>query len=236
MPRLFLKSGRRVLLGIAVWRAVVASAGEPKPEEIQFFENKIRPLLAEYCYPCHSASAEKLKGGLRLDTKDGTLRGGESGNPAILPGDAEGSLLIQAIRYQNNDLQMPPPKQGRLTDQKVAAFVAWVNLGAPDPRVAPVSSSEVRVPSSKHWAFQPPKDHPIPSVKNSAWPKTAVDHFILARLEEKELEPAPPADKRTLIRRATCDLIGLPPTPAEVEAFLRDDSPLAFARVVDRLL
>jgi hypothetical protein len=131
---------------------------------------------------------------------------------------------------------MPPKKEGRLTDEQIADFVAWVNKGAPDPRSDKLQTPNPKPQTKSHWAFQPPKDPPIPAVKNKNWPQTSVDHFILAGLEGKHLQPASAADKRTLIRRATFDLIGLPPTPKEVEAFLKDKSSEAFARVVDRLL
>src|SRR2546428_170835 len=135
MPRPSPKSSFRVLLGIFLLRTVVVSAAEPKAEEIEFFEKKIRPVLAEICYKCHSASSEKLKGELLLDSKEGMLKGGESGKPAIVPGDADKSRLIEAIRYRNEDLQMPPKKAGgKLSDEQIGDFVTWVNMGAPDPR------------------------------------------------------------------------------------------------------
>ncbi len=221
----------------ALGAAPVSSASEADPAGLDFFEKRIRPVLVERCYKCHSAQSEKLKGNLRLDTREGLLKGGESGNPALVPGDAKSSRLIGAIRYQDEDLQMPPPKEGKLTDAQIADLVAWVNLGAPDPRSVQPSTIKHQ-PSSKlaHWAFQPPRLHPIPAVKNNSWPQTAIDHFILAKLEDQRLQPAPPANKRTLIRRATYDLTGLPPTPEEVAAFLTDKSPKVFETVVDRLL
>jgi hypothetical protein len=217
-------------------RAALALSAEPSPEGIDFFERKIRPLLADHCYKCHSASAEKLKGGLLVDTQEGLRKGGESGSPALVPGDAERSLLIKAVRYRNEDLQMPPPKEGKLTEEQIADLVLWVNMGAPDPRTGKAESRDPKSDFKSHWSFQPPKDHPLPVVRNTPWPRTPVDHFILARLETRGLTPAPPADKRTLIRRVYLDLIGLPPTAEEVDAFLADDSPDAFARVVERLL
>ncbi|MCI0744538.1 MAG: PSD1 and planctomycete cytochrome C domain-containing protein [Verrucomicrobia subdivision 3 bacterium] len=200
---------------------------------VDFFEKKIRPVLVERCYKCHSASSEKLKGGLLLDTREGMLKGGETGKPAIVPGDPEASLLIEAIRYQNEDLQMPPKE--RLTERQVADFVAWINAGAADPRTnrAPVSVADN---AAKHWAFQPPRPQPLPSVKRRDWAKTPIDHFILAKIEKQGLFPAPEADKRTLLRRAAFDLTGLPPSHEELNMFLRDKSPEAFARAVDRLL
>src|SRR5437773_806091 len=222
---------------VALSSAALVSAAEFKSEHYEFFEKKIRPVLVEHCYKCHSASSEKLKGELFLDTKEGMLKGGESGKPAVVPGDADKSRLIEAIRYGNEDLQMPPKKAGgKLSEEQIADFVAWVNLGAPDPRTGKVPRSAFHVPRSQHWAFQPPKQTAVPEVKNTRWPQTPIDNFILAKLEENGLQPSLPADKRTLIRRATYDLIGLPPTPDEVDAFLKDQSSEAFARVVESLL
>jgi len=209
-------------------------AAEPSPAQLQFFENRVRPVLAQNCYKCHSQQAEKVKGGLLLDNKESLLNGGKTG-PAIIPGDPETSLLIKAIRYQDPDLQMPP-NDNKLPDAAIADLVAWVKMGAPDPRLgAPAAKTWSDSPKT-HWAWQPLKKTPLPEVKDEAWAKTPVDKFILAKLEEKGLKPSPPADKRTLVRRATFDLIGLPPTPAEVEDFVKDESPDAFAKVVDRLL
>ncbi len=201
---------------------------------IEFFEKKIRPILVENCYKCHSAEAEKLKGGFLLDTKGGLLKGGDTG-PAIVPGDAERSLLIKAVRYTDENLQMPP-KNKKLSPEHVADLEAWVKMGAPDPRGENQKSKIKNQKSDKHWAFQPVKMPPLPRTKNPRWIKTPVDAFILARLEEKKITPSPTADQRTLIRRATLDLLGLPPTPQEVQTFIADRSPEAFARVVDRLL
>ena len=231
---------RRVRLtsfAILMLSALPVARAEPTPSQIQFFENKIRPVLANNCYKCHSQQAEKVKGGLLLDTKEGLLKGGENG-PVIVPGDPEKSVLIKAVRYSDPDLQMPPPRGGgkKLSDSEVADLVAWVKMGAPDPRVATAAEKAWSDASKKHWAWQPVSKPAVPEVKDASWPKTPIDNFILAKLEEKELKPNPPADKRTLIRRATFDLIGLPPTAEEVEAFVKDESPDAFAKVVDRLL
>ncbi len=209
-------------------------AAELTPSQIQFFENKIRPVLADHCYQCHSTQAEKVKGGLLLDTREGTLKGGETG-PAVVPGDPEKSLLIKAVRYTDPDLQMPP-KDKKLSAEQIADLETWVKAGAPDPRDASAAQKAWRDSSREHWAWQPLTRPSVPEVKETAWPKTPVDNFILAKLEAKDLKPNPPADKRTLIRRTAFDLIGLPPTPAEVEDFLQDESPDAFAKVVDRLL
>lgn len=214
-------------------------AAEPAPlssADQQFFENKIRPVLVENCYKCHSRDADKVKGGLLLDSREALLHGGLSG-AAIVPGDPEKSLLIEAIRYANEDLQMPP-KGKKLTDQQIADLTEWVRRGAPDPRTlaAKGSSSSYAGVGRKHWAFQPVRKPAPPAVKNTSWAKSPIDNFILAKLEGSGLAPNPPADKRTLLRRVTFDLTGLPPSEQEVQAFIADTSPDAFAKVVDRLL
>lgn len=209
-------------------------------EQTEFFEKKIRPVLVEKCYLCHSGKNATPLGGLRLDTPEGLRKGGDSG-PALVPGDPDKSLLIQAISYRSLALKMPPG--GKLSDEEIANFETWVRMGAPDPR-----STEVSPPAAyekkeidfdegrKFWAFRPLQDPALPVVKQKEWPKTAVDHFVLAKLEAQGLKPAPPADKRTWLRRVTFDLVGLPPTPSEMEAFLRDDATDARVKVVDRLL
>lgn len=209
-------------------------AAAPDTANIEFFEKKIRPVLVEHCYKCHSHDAEKVKGGLLLDTRDGLLKGGDSG-PAIVPGDPEKSLLIKAVRYTDENLQMPP-KNKKLAPEQIAHLETWVKTGAADPRSAQGPNSTNKVQSSAHWAFQPIRQRPVPAVKNKRWVETPVDAFILARLEEKKISPSPRADKRTLIRRATIDLLGLPPTPEEVSQFLADTSADAYPRLVDRLL
>ncbi len=205
------------------------------PEEIEFFEKQVRPVLVEHCYQCHGP--DKTKGGLSLDSKAGTLRGGDTG-AAIVPGDPEHSLLISAVRYDDRDLQMPP--QGRLQPHQVAALEKWVSLGAPDPRTASATGSSPSGMSieegRKFWSFQAVADPSIPQVKNSFRVQTPIDAFVLAQLEQEGLQPAPAADRRMLIRRVTFDLTGLPPTPDQVAAFLADDSPEAFETVVERLL
>jgi hypothetical protein len=211
----------------------VALSAEPTAAQLEFFENKIRPVLADNCYKCHSTSAEKVRGGLLLDSREGTLRGGDTG-PAVVPGHPDKSLLIQAVRYTDADLQMPPKKQ--LSDEQIADLEKWVKMGAPDPRTATAAQKSWVDPNAKHWAWQPLTKPAIPAVKNQSWGQSPVDNFILAKLEAQGFTPNPIADKRTLIRRATFDLIGLPPTPEEVEAFIADNSPDAFAKVVDRLL
>src|SRR6185369_14183209 len=216
-----------------------AGTAAPAPElsGVDFFEHQIRPILVEHCYQCHSKESEKIKGGLLLDTRDGLLKGGDTG-PGIVPGDPEKSLLIKAVRYEDENLQMPP-KGKKLAPEQIAALETWVKMGAPDPRTSnAVASVQIvnREKTRQHWAYRPIASPPTPSVKNQRWVQTPVDAFVLHKLEAKSLTPSPRADRRTLIRRATYDLIGLPPTLAEVDAFLADRSPDAFAKVVDRLL
>jgi len=220
------------LLAFSLFSAAAAVASDSTG--LEFFEKKIRPLLVENCYKCHSAQAEKLKGGLFLDTRDGLLKGGDTG-PAIVAGQPEQSLLIKAVRYTDENLQMPPKNQ-KLTPEQIADLETWVKMGAPDPRNA-TQSSKLKAQSSKdHWAFQPVREPSIPAVKNKRWVRSPVDAFILAKLEEKAIRPNPLADQRTLIRRATFDLIGLPPTQPEVTEFMADKSPEAFSKLVERLL
>jgi cytochrome c553 len=210
----------------------------PTPEALDFFERRIRPVLAEHCYSCHGPDPAQRKGGLRLDTRDGLRRGGHSG-PALVPGDSDASLLIEAVRYTNPDLEMPP-KGKRLERQQVLDLEAWVTVGAPDPRTseAPRAASEPYdfAQARAHWAFQPVTQPALPAVEDPAWAQHPIDALVHAQLEARGLSPAPPAHPRTLLRRVTYSLTGLPPTPAETEAFLADPSPAAYARVVERLL
>ncbi len=212
-----------------------SAAAAPSLAQLEFFESKIRPIFVDNCYKCHSSQSEKLRGHLSLEFRDGIIKGGDTG-PAIVPGDPDQSLLIKAVRYADPDLKMPP-KGKKLSDQQIADLAAWVKMGAPDPR-APAKTASLGWSKERrqHWSFLPVKKVAIPEVKDTNWVATPVDAFILAKLEENGMHPSPPADKRTLIRRATFDLTGLPPSPEEVQAFLDDSSPEAFAKVVDRLL
>jgi hypothetical protein len=220
-----------LLLGLLLGGGALAARGAEDAAGIEFFEKKIRPLLAERCHACHSAAAKKVRGGLRLDTREGLLQGGDSG-PALVPGEPDRSLLVKAVRYTDPALQMPPKR--RLSAEETADVEAWVRRGAPIPAATATRPALPR--PEKHWAFQRPKASPLPEVRRKDWPRGAIDRFILARLEEKGLRPAPAAEKRTLLRRVTYDLTGLPPTPQEMDAFLADRSSGAFAAVVDRLL
>jgi hypothetical protein len=229
-----------IIRSIAFLATIVArgvfAAGNLSAEHVEFFESKIRPILAESCYKCHSTEAGKSKADLLLDTRDALRQGGASGD-AIIPGDPEKSLLIEAVRYRNEDLQMPPEEEGgKLSDDKIALLEQWVRMGAPDPRTGGRAHPMDMDAARKHWAFQPVIRPAIPAVKNAKWIRTPVDAFILAQLETNKLAPSAPADRRTLLRRVTYDVTGLPPTPAEMDAFLGDRSVDAFDRVVDRLL
>jgi hypothetical protein len=203
----------------------------------RFFEERVRPVLAENCFKCHGS--KKQKGGLRLDSPDAALRGGDSGS-VIVPGNPNASLLIKAIQ-QTDHPKMPPDK--KLSAPAIADLTRWVMMGAPWP-TAPATVRPPADPTdfafTEHerafWAFQKPVAPPLPAVKDRAWVRSPIDALVLVGLEAKGLKPTPAAERRTLIRRATFDLIGLPPTPAEVEAFLKDDSPQAFVKVIDRLL
>jgi hypothetical protein len=201
----------------------------------EFFEKQVRPLLAERCLKCHGDT--KPKGGLRLTSRAAVLRGGDTG-PAAVAGKPDMSLLLQAVRYADTP-RMPP--KGKLSEREIAVLEKWVALGLPWPEAGPKvvnsgSTFQITDEQRRFWSFQPVRSVAAPAVKDARWPRSDLDRFILAALEAKGLRPAQPADKRTLLRRATFDLTGLPPTPAEVDAFLADDSPRAFERVVDRLL
>ena len=247
--RLRLKTvlSQRLFWSLLLPLAGAASLAAATPEEgVAFFEKRVRPLLAEHCYECHGA--KKAKGNLRLDSRDGWLKGGDSG-PAILPGKPDDSLLIKGVRHWDKDFKMPPDT--RLSPALVADLIEWVKLGAPDPRTnAPVLAATAPAKPAygvsleegrKHWAYQPLKSAPLPKLKDKTWPRNDLDHFTLARMEKAGVAPAPDADPRTLIRRLTFDLTGLPPTAQEVEAFVRECSSIgnrqsAIGNAVDRLL
>lgn len=221
------------LFGILISHPVAAD----EKDGVQFFESKIRPVLVEKCYECHSAKAleqKKLKGGLLLDSRQGMLTGGDSG-PAVVPGKLDESLIIGALKHE--DYEMPP--SGKLSDKVIQDFVHWVKIGAPDPRVGQEVSAKTQIDfenAQSFWAFQPPKRTPPPTTKMQGWSRTEIDPFILAKLEQAGLAPVAPASKRDWIRRATFDLTGLPPTPKEIQNFLNDRSSNAYETVIDRLL
>jgi hypothetical protein len=239
MPRVLL-----VVLGLTIvfFERALAQQEGPKdgpipPEQLAFFEKKIRPVLTANCYQCHSAQAEKIKGKLVLDTREGIRKGGESG-PAVVPSNLKESLLIQAIRYHDESLRMPPKQ--KLPDAVVADFEQWVKMGAPDPRDGPaakVAWPEIDIKKGKQfWAFQAPRKAAVPAVSVTAWPRGPIDQFLLAAMEAGGVHPVGDAERGPLLRRVYLDLIGLPPTSEELAAFLGDKSDEALAKVVDRLL
>lgn len=230
-----------VAAGVVAAQEDEAEVTPPRPPtaaELDFFEKKIRPVLVQNCYKCHSANAEKIRGGLLLDTREGIRRGGDNG-PAIVPGDTDESVLIQAIRYTNPDFAMPPKSaSGKLPDAVIADFEKWIAMGAPDPRdgASKVVKKWDYDDAKKWWSFQPPQTTKPPTPKDKSWAKTDLDKFLLYAMEAKGVKPVADADKLTLLRRVYFDLIGLPPTPQAIDAFWKDNSPDALAKVVDQLL
>jgi hypothetical protein len=224
------------------------------PDQLEFFEKQVRPILVARCYECHSSKLKEPKGGLRLDSRAGLLKGGDT-EPAIVPGNAKKSLLVDAINY-GDKFQMP--KKSKMPADEIAVLTKWVDLGAPwtpgdKPETAETKVFDLAARKAAHWCWQPLSNPPVPQVKNAAWPASAVgdaasvpvptlaasatiDRFILAKLEDKGFAPAAPAEKRTLLRRVHFDLTGLPPTPPQINAFLADNSPDALAKVIDELL
>ncbi len=204
------------------------------PGDSEFFEKKIRPLLIERCHACHSRETASPMGGLRLDSAEAMLRGGGRG-PAISPGRPKKSLLIAAISYRDPDLKMPPT--GRLSHRQIRDFIQWVKRGAPYPRTESAAIDPAEGKKGRpFWSFRPIQDPPLPSVKDGRWVSSPIDFFVLSKLEEKGLKPAPPADKRSWLRRVTFGLTGLPPTSGEVERFTADPSPESYEKVIHRLL
>ena len=203
---------------------------------MEFFESKVRPLLAQNCYQCHSAQAKILFSNLRLDSRAAVLNGGDRG-PGIVPGDPSASQLIQAVRYEN--LEMPP--SGKLSEDQIEVLVRWVEMGAPWPdlEVAGAKASGEKMDlaaSHDHWAWKPVQKVSPPPVRDAHWPIHPIDNFILKKLEAGDLSPSLKADRYRLLRRVSFDLTGLPPEPEDIEAFVKDDSALAFEKVVDGLL
>jgi hypothetical protein len=228
------------ILSGALALALPAFADEPTKEQLDFFEGKILPILSEKCYKCHSLESGKSKGGLTLDLAASTLKGGDTG-PGIVPGNLEKSLIYTAVTYADKDMQMPPSSSGgKLDAQQIADIATWIKMGAPDPRKDAAKAkklSGLNDSARNHWAYQPIKARiKVPLNKNQIWCRTPIDAFILQKLEAKGMFPSPDARPETLLRRAYYDLIGLPPSPAQIEAFLSDKSPNAWEKVVDGLL
>lgn len=226
------------LLILSIQTALTAT-----PVQVEFFEGRIRPTLVNECYECHGA--KKQKGGLRVDSRDGLLQGGDSG-PAIVPGDGKRSLLIRSIRHETPDSSMPKDRP-QLPEAVIADFVTWVNQGAIDPRDQPPNASTTtpkegadwpatREARKDWWSFKPVQKPAVPEVRNAAWSEHPVDRFLLAKMEARGLQPSPAANRESLLRRVTFALTGLPPTADEIEDFRRDASPDAYEKRVDRLL
>lgn len=222
------------LTGLVVSVAGIVSADDAG---LEFFEKKIRPVLIERCYKCHSSDTVKLKGGLRLDRRAGVFDGGDSGT-AVVPGKADESLLIKAISWTGAVSEMPPEK--KLPEQIIADFREWIARGAPFPADSEPATAKPRAVNVEQgrefWSFQPARTLPSPKISDPNWPRRKIDSFVREHLDRQQMQPAPEADRRTLIRRLSFDLLGVPPTFAEAEAFVADESPDAYERLVERYL
>ncbi|MGL6097800.1 MAG: PSD1 and planctomycete cytochrome C domain-containing protein, partial [Fimbriiglobus sp.] len=226
---------RSALAALAMFTpAISLFAADPTPEQADFFEKRVRPVLVDHCYKCHSDAGKAPKGGLRVDGRGHLLVGGDGG-PSLVPGKPDESKIIEAVRYANPDLLMPP--KGKLPPAAIADLEAWVKAGAAWPNDAGVAkaakSFDVQARAREHWSWKPVAVPPVPAVKDAAWPADPIDKFVLAKLEAKNLRPAGPADKAAWLRRVTFALTGLPPTPAELAVFQKGEPAAA---VVDRLL
>lgn len=252
LKRLFLPCSLLSLLaGPAAAQQMAATAmasaepsAEPSAEGIEFFEKKIRPALVKHCYECHSTEGGKVKGGLLLDTREGSLVGGDSG-PAVVPHQPQESLLLTAIHYEDGDLEMPP--KYRLDDAVIADFEAWIAMGAPDPREKATTGKTPQLYTNtidlekgrEHWAYQTPQKPAVPAVADPAWGRNAIDAYVAEGHAKAGVTPAPDADPRSLLRRLSFDLTGLPPAPEEVERFVSayaENADSALGETVARLL
>ncbi|MBL8892245.1 MAG: DUF1553 domain-containing protein [Planctomycetaceae bacterium] len=231
------RGGAANFSGIEIWQGRHDGAEVEIPgESLAFFEKRIRPLLVEKCYACHSQEADDLQGEFLADSRSSIRRGGSLG-PGIVPFDLQQSVVLQRVKATELGEQMPPDEP--LTADEVRDLEQWIKMGAPDPRMTPTSHAGKKIDvkaALDFWSFRPIVPHRQPSVKNVAWPSNEIDYWILSKMESAGLEPALDADKRAWLRRVSFDLIGLPPTPAEIEAFVADSSPGAWDKVVDRLL
>src|SRR5688572_27924914 len=223
------------IIGVGV--GLCAAAAPPDAAEVDFFEKKVRPVLVERCYSCHSAKEGKSKGGLLLDSKDGWARGGDSG-PVIVPGDLAKSLLVRAIRYDDPELQMPP--KGKLPQAEIDVLVQWVQRGAPDPRVRVAREGQAKAldlaSAQKHWAYRPIQDARPPAVRDAAWPINDIDRFVLAGLVSCGLRSVSDSDRLALVRRHYFDLIGILPTPVLASQFVSAIPQYSFAVLLYKLL
>lgn len=228
------------LISLGFFASSLVAEDTLTPEQLAFFEKKIRPTLVKECYECHSAQSDELAGGLAVDSRAGLLRGGDTG-PAVTPGSIKESLLVKAIHQSDDDLQMPP--DNKLSAATIADFETWIKSGAPDPRDGPAASAtqaKIDIESGrKFWSFQKPTKTNPPAVKDTAWPKSDIDRYLLARLETAGLKPVADADPFTLVRRLYFDLIGLPPTPSQAGKFVmayHTNPEQAVASTIDELL
>ncbi|QDS94186.1 Planctomycete cytochrome C [Roseimaritima multifibrata] len=224
--------------GLLGGKAVVADDAF-SAEQLAFFETNVRPLFAEHCYGCHSVDAKKIQAGLLMDSRSGLLEGGDSG-AAMVPGDAEASLLVEAVHYESYEM---PPK-GKLNDKEIASLEKWVQMGAPwpdepEPTATAGSSPEafdIDKRKAAHWAWQSIVEHPVPVTERKDWARSDIDRFVLAKLESEQLAPAADIDRAGLVRRLYFDLTGLPPAPEQVQELLADEDPEAISKLVDQLL
>ena len=223
---------RCLIYSVYILLLATAVSAEESPAGLQLFQDQIEPALRKHCYACHSAEAKQIESGLRLDQREGARRGGDLG-PAVVPGKPAESLLIQALRHENG-LEMPP-KQPKLPAETIGHFVRWIELGAPDPREGAAPSAETWPESVRqHWAFQPLRKRALPEITNNG--NGPIDAIIRDRLAKENLQHAPAASRRELIRRLSFDLLGLPPSPEEIDSFLADRAPDAYEQLVDRFL
>ncbi len=234
--------GKRLLLGLLAFAALAGNvlagaAPRPAPAGVKFYVEYVRPVLAANCYRCHSHSARKAKGGLMVDSRQGLLQGGDSG-PALVPGAPDKSLLLRAVRHADAGLHMPPGGK-KLKDEQIALLDRWVKMGAPAPAVNPEAARHpgtITAEDRAWWAFRPVREPAVPGAAGQGWSRNPIDRFVAAKLAAEGLRPAPEADRAALIRRVSFDLVGLPPAPHEVDAFVADRSPDAYERLIDRLL
>ncbi len=230
----------KLTLGSVFLFTLIAGQLNAQSSGDELFEKKIRPILVDNCYVCHSSKSKRPMGGLILDTKAGLMKGGVSG-AVIVPGKPAESLLMRVLHYNDPMLKMPPTS--KLPDAVIADFEQWIAAGAADPRVDTVAATTPAKPHGidfdkgrQWWSFQPVREITAPSVKKASWARTKTDRFILAKLEENKLTPSAEADARTLILRAYLDLTGLKPSYEEVESFAKDKDPRAYEKLIDRLL